>query len=95
MDVQLGNSSAVERKSDSNGVVTEVPIAGNEITHVTLPTDWSIGQAFVAVTDPRGVWAAHAASGTVPTWVSSNDATLQGLLADHYKCPSGQPAPAP
>ena len=73
MQVRLGNDGAAE------GAVTEV----------VFPDDWSIGQAFMAVVDPRGVWAAHSVDSTPPTWVASDNESLQGLLADHFKCPAG------
>lgn len=99
MYVELGNNDAVERSTDADGNVTINSVEGADetrTTHVVFPDDWSIGQAFVAVSDPRGVWGAHASEGSSPAWVASDSEALASLLADHYKCPVGAPAaPAP
>lgn len=45
----------------------------------------------LVVVSPFGAWRAHAKSGTKPTWVWSNDAEVQRLVAEYFECPQGRP----
>jgi len=46
-------------------------------------------EALVCVIHPSGAWRAHA--NAEPTWVWSDNAVLQAMLADYYGVPAGHP----
>ncbi len=46
----------------------------------------------LCVAHPFGVWRAHAQPKTKPTWVWSDNAEVQRILAEFYGCPEGRPA---
>lgn len=89
--VQLGNAAAhqwVADKKHPKGGQFEA-LEGDRITTVDIPDDYSLSKAFIAITDPNGVWGAHSAG--EPAWVECNDEDLGKLLASHYNCPIGRP----
>lgn len=97
MQVELGNPAAVQRRTvdnpDGTTSVDVTDLDGPRVTYVNFADDVSLGEAFVSVTDPRGVWGAHTASSdTKPLFVWSDNASLQSLLAEHFGCSAGRPA---
>jgi hypothetical protein len=89
--VVLGNRHAVQGKLGADGETErEVLPRGKRATIVDLPDEWSLGQCFTNITDPRGVWAAHVEvkEGKVPApaWVASDNNLLAQLIAEHFGC---------
>ncbi len=84
MRVALGNRHAVQGVAKGDEIErVELP-RGKRATVCEIPDDWSIGQAFTAITSPSGVWAAHAREGATPAWVASDSAGLAALLSEHW-----------
>ena len=79
--VVLGNEAALQ--SFDNGA-TWVEVDGPTSTQADIPEDYTLSQAFTAITHPQGVWAHHAVAGTTPTWVASDSEALAALLSDHF-----------
>jgi len=89
--ILLGNKNAGERVKPSD----EYPdgwraIPGNQVTTVTVPDSWDLGDILRGITHPDGVWAAHSQD-NAPAWVEADDETLATLLAAQYKCSVGRP----
>lgn len=84
--VVLGNRHA--QQSTDNGQTFEPLPKGKRATVIEIPEDTSIGDAFRAITDPGGVWAAqvHQVKGETPppAWVASDDPALATLIAAQY-----------
>lgn len=95
--VVLGNRHATE--SLDNGETRFALPKGKRATLVDLPEDWSLSQAFLALTGVGGVWDTHTQTKdedgvvtsrafddkpAVPAWVASDDAPLASLLAAHF-----------
>jgi hypothetical protein len=84
--VVLGNRHAQE--SRDNGQTFEALPKGKRATTIEIPDDTSTATAFLAITHPAGVWAAHVhqvkGETPAPAWVASDDPTLATLLASHY-----------
>lgn len=96
MQVELGNPAAVQRRTvdnpDGTVDIDTTTLDGPRVTYVDFADEKTLGEAFVAITDPRGVWGAHTDGGVTPTYVWSDNASLQALLAEHFGCPAGRPA---
>jgi hypothetical protein len=94
MQVLLGNASAAQEVTDDDGAKRLVPVpdAGERVLTINIPDDVSLGEAFVSITDPRGVWRAHSTEGATPTWVSSENEGLEFILSQHFGCDRGVPA---
>lgn len=82
MRVVLGNRHAVH-KPVTDGDLVKMP-RGKRATTIEIPDECTLGQAFRAVTDERGVWALHATEGAIPAWVASDSSALASLLAEHF-----------
>lgn len=82
MHLTLGNVKAKEGVGDGVNVTEFREMKGERETTVNFPDDWTLGQAFVALTSPSGIWANH--SDKPPKWVSSDSAGLASLVAEHY-----------
>lgn len=91
MLVELGNAKAVQQVTTAEGDTILEPVEGARVTTVNIPDENSLSEAFVVITDPRGVWAAHSEQGEKATWVYSDNAALQYLLAQHFGCDEGRP----
>lgn len=59
---------------------------GEHLTVVSFADGSTVDEAFVSVTDPSGLWAAHSA--TRPSWVACSDPDLESRLSAHYDCPA-------
>lgn len=78
IQVKLGNAAPIHE------VVEE--IAPEDITtDVVFPEGVEAPEAFITITDPNGVWAAHSTED--PTFVAASDPKLQARLAAFYDCP--------
>jgi len=82
MIVVLGNRDAIE--SPDNGETWVRLKKGKRSTQIEIPDGTTLGEAFKAITDPKGVWAHHASEGAVPAWVASDSPGLAALLAEHF-----------
>lgn len=84
--VVLGNRHAQE--STDNGETFEALPKGKRATTIEIPDDYTIAQAFTAVTAAGGVWEAHAhqvkGETPPPAWVASDDHALATLIAAQY-----------
>lgn len=98
--VVLGNRHATE--SLDNGETRFALPKGKRATVVDLPEEWSLSQAFVALTAAGGIWDTHTQTkdedGVVtsnpkafPAWVASDDAALASLVASHFGGLAGAP----
>jgi hypothetical protein len=76
MRVVLGNRHAVDQGE-------KMP-KGKRATTIDFPEGMSLGDAFVNVTHPHGVWANHATEGAAPAWVASDSQGLAALLSEHF-----------
>jgi len=84
MHLILGNVKAKEAVGDGVNVKEFRALKGERDTTVNFPDDWTLAQAFVALTSPSGIWASH--SDEPPKWCSSDSAGLAALVAEHYGC---------
>lgn len=82
MRLVLGNRNATD--SHDNGETRETLPKGKRATTVEIPDEVTLGAAFKAITDPGGIWAAHASEGAAPAWVASDNAPLATLVAAHF-----------
>src|SRR5690349_9286131 len=82
MIVVLGNRHAIE--SLDNGKTFQPLRKGKRATRVEIPEEYSLSEAFKAITDATGIWAHHASEGAAPAWVASDSAGLATLLAEHF-----------
>lgn len=84
MRVVLGNRTATQtvRKGDEETV--EALPRGKRATQIDIPDGTPLTSALRTITDPGGVWAAHAKADTAPAWVASDNATLAQVLAEHF-----------
>lgn len=90
MRVVLGNRNAVHtvQKAVDGELqdVVEKMSRGKRATEIDIDDDYGMSRAFVTITDPRGVWAAHSTPGATPAWVASDNAGLATLLGEHFGC---------
>lgn len=92
MIVELGNPKAVQQRTADDGSTVAESLDGERVTYINIPNeDVNLSEAFTTITDPRGAWGAHAAQGDSPSWVYSDNAALQMLLAQHFGCVEGRP----
>ncbi|HEY0889315.1 MAG TPA: hypothetical protein VGE38_06880 [Nocardioides sp.] len=84
--VVLGNRHA--HQSLDNGQTFEALPKGKRATTIEIPEDYTLAQAFLAITDAGGVWASHVhqvkGETPPPAWVASDDPALATLIAGHY-----------
>lgn len=103
--IYLGNRAAIETVEDPDAPPPqegEAPklirrkIEGAPKKNCTIyhpPTDSTLMEMAVQVTDPtRGVWRNHSDAPS-PAWVASNNAVLAQLLGSHYGCEVRDPEP--
>lgn len=81
--VVLGNRHAIE--SRDGGDTHQALPKGKRAT--VIKPEGPLGEQFVAITNPQGVWAGHAIEGAKPAWVASDNDLLAQLVADHYGIP--------
>lgn len=84
MHLKLGNVKAKEAVSDGVNATEFKSIKGERETEINFPDDWSIAQAFVALTSPNGIWANH--SDAPASYVMSDSDGLAALCAEHFGC---------
>lgn len=79
--VVLGNHQAVH--SRDNGETFET-LNGKRAVIVDPAPEDTLAEVFTNITHPRGIWAAHAKTGSAPAWVASDSPGLAALLAEHF-----------
>jgi hypothetical protein len=52
-----------------------------------------VAEVFADITGARGIWAKHAAAGSKPAWVASDNPDLAKLLSAFYGCQIRKPLP--
>lgn len=82
--VRLGNHAALLRGS---------VVDGEQITEMFVSDADTLDEQMRTITHKDGLWNVSSAHDK-PQWVWSNDETLQSALAEHYGCPTGEPADA-
>lgn len=83
--VYLGNPEPVEHVGEDKTRQTLDVEGGPVVTDVHVTDDTTLGEAFVAITAPTGIWAAHADA--PPTFVYCPDnPEFARLLAEHFGC---------
>lgn len=100
MEIRLGNKFAKEAYRDP--VTTELLyriLPGEQVTAAHIPNEYTLGEAFQAITAPDGIWANHvmpSEDGTLPSpaWVETSSAGLTLLISENYggiatSCPDG------
>lgn len=84
--VVLGNRHAHE-STDHGATFTALP-KGKRATVIEIPDDFTIAQAFQAITASGGAWEAHVhqvkGETPPPAWVASDDPALASLIAAQY-----------
>ena len=84
MYLKLGNTKAKEAAEDGVNATKFKALKGDRETEVNFPDDWSIAQAFIALTAPNGIWASH--SDAPASYVMSDSTGLATLAAEHFGC---------
>jgi hypothetical protein len=82
--VYLGNSDAVEQRTQQDGTRTRTPLDGKRCTKVVTPEGMKFVEALTTITH-QSLWEAHS-NAAGPAWVAANDPTLGRALADHWGC---------
>lgn len=84
---KAGRADVVREGRRPTGRVTELVRSGpsgKQATVIDVADGTPLSEAFVAITNPAGVWAYHAAEGKSPAWVASDSEGLAALLAEHF-----------
>jgi len=84
MYLKLGNPKAKEALAEGVNASEFRSLKGGRETLVNFPDDWTLAQAFVALTAPNGIWANH--SDAPAAWVASDSEGLAALAAEHFGC---------
>jgi hypothetical protein len=83
MLVVLGNRHAIE--SHDHGKTWEKLPRGKRATRVEIPEEYTLAEAFVAITHPgQGLWTRHSQDGKAPAWVASDSPGLAALVSEHF-----------
>jgi hypothetical protein len=92
MEVLLGNTAAKDvRVDEKTGKPKEVVLDGRRVCRVVVPSTIGVAEVFNSIVDPeRGLWQAQ--STKPPTWVESDNAALEAMLAEHFGCDVGRKA---
>ena len=84
MYMKLGNVKAKEAVEAGVNATRFKALKGERETEVHFPDDWTLAQAFVALTAANGIWASH--SDAPAAYVISDSDGLAALAAEHFGC---------
>lgn len=85
MIVVLGNRDAASAQFDAEGRKSMAPLEpAKRATTAIVPDEWTLAQAFRALTDGDGVINNHFADGATPVWVASDNEALAELISENF-----------